>query len=191
MTTLYFVRHAKPLHSWEDDRTRPLTDEGTHDANQVTAFFEGLQIDAFISSPYKRSYETILPTARLFRKEIETDERLRERKAGANGNNREFFRKRWEDKTFAEADGESIASVQNRNISALNDILKREPKRAVVIGTHGTALSSIINYYNPSFGCDDYLRIINFMPYVIEMTFNGNEYLGMKEKVIIEKKFKG
>ena len=28
MTKVYFVRHAKPQHDWEDDRTRPLTEEG-------------------------------------------------------------------------------------------------------------------------------------------------------------------
>jgi len=144
-----------------------------------------------VSSPYKRSYETILPAATLLKKSIATDERLRERKAGINGNNREFFRKRWEDKSFSEPDGECIASVQKRNIAALSDILKRDEGKTVVIGTHGTALSSILNFYNPGFGCDDYLRIINFMPYVIEMTFDGTAYLWMEEKVIIEKRFKG
>ena len=28
MTRIYFVRHAQPEHSWEDDRTRPLSEEG-------------------------------------------------------------------------------------------------------------------------------------------------------------------
>ena len=28
MTSVYFVRHAQPDISWEDDRTRPLTPTG-------------------------------------------------------------------------------------------------------------------------------------------------------------------
>lgn len=28
MTKVYFVRHMHPKHAWEDDRTRPLTEEG-------------------------------------------------------------------------------------------------------------------------------------------------------------------
>ena len=27
MTRVYFVRHAQPEHDWEEDRTRPLTEE--------------------------------------------------------------------------------------------------------------------------------------------------------------------
>lgn len=30
-TKVYFVRHAQPEHMWEDDRTRPLTEEGEAD----------------------------------------------------------------------------------------------------------------------------------------------------------------
>ena len=31
MTKVFFVRHAQPLHAHNDDRTRPLTDEGVKD----------------------------------------------------------------------------------------------------------------------------------------------------------------
>ena len=32
MTRVYFVRHAQPEHDWEEDRTRPLTEEGKKDS---------------------------------------------------------------------------------------------------------------------------------------------------------------
>jgi len=32
MTRVYFVRHAQPEHEWEEDRTRPLTEEGKKDS---------------------------------------------------------------------------------------------------------------------------------------------------------------
>ncbi|MBQ3937365.1 MAG: histidine phosphatase family protein, partial [Ruminococcus sp.] len=55
MTRIYFVRHAQPVHSHADDRTRPLTDEGLRDTQLVLDTLKDMQIDAFYCSPYKRS----------------------------------------------------------------------------------------------------------------------------------------
>lgn len=38
MTQIYFVRHAQPIYSWEDDRTRPLTEEGLADSKKEYKF---------------------------------------------------------------------------------------------------------------------------------------------------------
>ena len=56
---------------------------------------------------------------------------------------------------------------------------------------HGTALSVILNYYDPDFGCQDFLRIIDWMPYVIELDFEGNALVSTKEHCHIEKVFQG
>ena len=79
MTRVYFVRHAQPEHEWEEDRTRPLTEEGKKDSAIVLEFLKDKKIDAFYCSPYKRSMDTIAEAADFFTKEIITDERLRER----------------------------------------------------------------------------------------------------------------
>ena len=191
MTTIYFVRHAQPDHEWKDDRTRPLTDEGKMDAKQVMEFFKGKKIDAFYSSPYKRSVETIKETAELFEMEIKTDERFRERQKGENGNVHGMFEKRWADLTYHEEGGESIAMVQERNIAALRDILKENRGKTIVIGTHGTALSSILHYYDPSYDCQSFLRIIDWMPFIVEMNFEGEKCVQKAEHLHIEKEFKG
>lgn len=190
MTKVYFVRHAQPEHSWEDDRTRPLTSEGKTDSEQVVEFFKDKQIDVFYCSPYKRSIDTIKKTAELFGKNIILDERLREREKGKDGNNLEMFRKRWEDKDFHEDGGESIYEVQKRNIEALNEILDKNEDKTIVIGTHGTALSSILNYYNSDFGCDDFLRIIDWMPYIIELNFDKKKFINSCEHLYVHKEFK-
>ena len=59
MTKVYFVRHAQPEHDWEEDRTRPLTEEGKKDSEIVLEFLKDKKIDAFYCSPYKRSMDTI------------------------------------------------------------------------------------------------------------------------------------
>lgn len=191
MNKVYFVRHAQPIYSWEDDRTRPLTDEGKSDTAIVKDFFKDKKVDVFYCSPYKRSIDTISSTAEFHGKNIITDERLREREKGPNGNTHGMFEKRWADHDYHEPGGESICSVQKRNIEALNDILLNNINKTIVIGTHGTALSSILNYYDLSFGCKDFLRIINWMPYIIELDFDGNILINKTEHCHIQKEFKG
>lgn len=191
MTKVYFVRHAQPEHAWEDDRTRPLTEEGKRDASVVLDFLKDKEIDSFYSSPYKRSIDTIAETALFFEKEIFTDERLREREKGPDGNNHGMFQKRWNDHNYHEQDGESIAMVQQRNVAALNQILLDNDGKKIVIGTHGTALSSILNYYDNSFSCNDFLRIIDWMPYILELDFEGTKLVNKSEHCHVEKEFKG
>ena len=190
MTTIYFVRHCKPDSTWHDDRTRPLTQEGLDDSLKVAEILKNKNIDIFISSPYKRSFESIKLAAELYGKEIQTDERLREREAGPNGNNHEMFKKRWSDFSYAEPEGESIGAVQKRNIEAVEEILKNHEGKNIVIGTHGTALSSIINYYEPSFNADSFMEIIDFMPWILRMDFEGTKYLGREEVFHIYKEYK-
>ena len=190
MTKIYFVRHAQPEHAWEDDRTRPLTGEGKKDSAIVLEFLKDKHIDAFYSSPYKRSMDTIADSADFFGKDITTDEDLREREKGENGNNHGMFQKRWDDHNYHEEGGESIAMVQKRNMRALTEILRDNIDKEVVVGTHGTALSTILNFYDKSFGCDDFLRIINWMPYVIELDFEGDKLVGKVEHCYVLKEFK-
>lgn len=191
ITTVYFVRHAQPEEGWEDDRTRPLTEEGKDDRKIILDFLRDKGIDVFYSSPYRRSFDTIADTAAFYGMEIITDERLRERQAGAGGNRHGMFEKRWADHDYHEDNGESIRMVQERNMEALGEILARHPGKNIVIGTHGTALSSILNFYFPEFECRDFLRLIDWMPYVVELDFEGNKLLGMKEHCYIEKCFRG
>lgn len=191
MTRVYFVRHAQPEHAWEEDRTRPLTEEGRKDSAIVLDFLKEKKIDAFYCSPYKRSVDTIADAAAFFGKEIITDERLREREKGLDGNNYGMFQKRWADHDFHEKGGESIAMVQKRNMEVLNQILSDNQDKEVVVGTHGTALSTILNFYDNSFGCEDFLRIIDWMPYIIELDFEKNKIIDKYEHCHVEKVFKG
>ena len=191
MTRVYFVRHAQPVHSHADDRTRPLTEEGIADTSVVLETLKDKRIDAFYCSPYKRSMDTIRSTAEYYGMEISTDERLRERENGENGNNHGMFQKRWADHAYHEDGGESIGMVQTRNIEALREILAANEGRNIVIGTHGTALSSVMNYYRPEFGCDDFLRIIDWMPYIVELDFEGQELISITEHAHVEKVFAG
>ena len=59
MTTVYFVRHAEPNYENHDDMTRVLSEKGLRDRRLVTAFLMDKDIDAVLSSPYKRAVDTV------------------------------------------------------------------------------------------------------------------------------------
>ncbi len=183
-TSVIFVRHAQAVYG-KDDRERPLTEAGLADRAIVAEALDGREIDVFLSSPYRRSMETIQPAADLRRMKILTDERFRERKVG--NHTEDALAMRWADFSFAEAGGESLCSVQKRNMEALQDVLRNYEGQTVVIGTHGTALSTILNHYIPGFGLKDFLRIVHWLPYIIELTFDGDTLLEMKELGHVEK----
>ena len=91
---------------------------------------------------------------------------------------------------YHEESRESIAIVQNRNIEALNEILSDNMDKDIVVGTRDTVLSSILNFYDNSFGCVDFLRIIDWIPYIIELDFEGDKLVGKQEHCHVEKDFK-
>ena len=184
ITTIIFVRHAQSVYG-SDDRNRPLSDAGMEDRKIVAETLRGRKINAFLSSPYKRSMDTIRPAAEGRNMDIRTDERFRERQCGDFTS--DSLARRWADFSWAEENGECLASVQGRNMEALRDVLRNYAGQTVVIGTHGTALSTILNFYNPLFGLQDFLRIVSWMPYITEQTFEEYRLLEIKELNHVEK----
>ena len=191
MTSVYFVRHAQPDHDWKDDSTRPLTSEGNEDSQKVCKVLRYVKLDCAYSSPYLRSVDTIRNCAAEHGLEIVTDEDFRERRKGSGGNVYGMFQKRWADFEFAEDGGENLRETQERNVNALFRILDKHCGENVLIGTHGTALSTILNYFDNNYGCDDFLRMIDFMPYIIRLDFEGRECVGKEEILIVKKEYKG
>ena len=190
MTQIYFVRHSQPDYKWKDDITRPLTEEGIKDSKKVNEKLLLINLDFVISSPYKRTIDTIKECANYHNIKIITDKRLRERESGENGNNFEQFRKRWSDFDYHEQGGECLRAVQNRNMEALFEVLDNHKNEKILLGTHGTALSTILNYYDKEYNVNDYLKMIDFMPYIIRLDFNGRECIGKNEILIIKKEYK-
>ncbi len=189
MTNIYFVRHALPDYSCRDAALRPLTDEGMRDTAEVVRAMKDIHLDYAVSSPYKRSYDTIKAAAEDHGLKIELDDRLHERISGENGNNLEMFQRRWSDFSFCEEGGESLGSVTERNMAAVHDMLRAHEGENIMVGTHGTALSTILNYYDSTFGVEGFLRIINYMPYIIRLGFDGMKLVEKEEILIVDKHF--
>lgn len=183
MTTVYFVRHAEPNHANRDDRSRELTEKGLRDTALVTEFFTGIGIDYFFSSPYKRAVDTIADLALSREMQIETVEDFRERKVDSVWieDFHSFSKAQWADFDHKLSDGECLREVQDRNIAALTQVLQAYSNQTVVIGGHGTALSTVINYYDKGFDFEDFERIRKKMPWIVKFLFDGERCVSITE----------
>lgn len=174
MTKVFFVRHARPNCSNHDDLTRELAPEGLRDRALVTRFLLEREIGAVLSSPYRRAVDTVAQFAQAAGLEIQLEPDFRERRVGAWIEDFDAFcRRQWADFDYKLSDGETLREVQERNIRALEQVLEAHPGQAVAIGAHGTALSTLIHYYDRSFGYAEFERIRDLMPWVVEFTFEG------------------
>ena len=174
MTTVFFVRHAQPNYHNHDDMLRELSPKGMEDRKRVTHFLSGKRIDVVLSSPYKRAVDTVRHFADAQGIPIETIEAFRERKVAGGWveDFTSFAQRQWHDFSYKLPDGECLQEVQHRNICALQSVIKKYAGKNIVIGSHGTALSTIIHYYDNSFGYDDFCKIKDIMPWIVSFVFD-------------------
>lgn len=183
MTTVYFVRHAQPNYDNHDDLTRELTEKGLRDRGLVTAYLRDKNIHAVLSSPFRRSVDTVKEFADEVGLSITLVDDFRERRvdSGWIEDFNAFARRQWEDFSYKLSDGECLAEVQSRNIAALNHVLSTYPDQNIVIGSHGTALSTIVNYFDPTFGHSDFEAIRGLMPWVVKFAFDKNTCVSIEK----------
>lgn len=183
MTTVYFVRHAEPNYGNHNDRLRELSEKGMEDRKRVTSFLADKRIDAVLSSPYKRAVDTVSHFAESRKLPVRIVEDFRERKvdSGWIEDFDGFCKRQWADFSYRLTDGETLAQVQSRNVSALAETLREYAGKNIVVGSHGTALSTILHFYDPSFGYEDFLAIKSIMPWIVKFTFDGDRLLEMEK----------
>lgn len=182
-TKVYFIRHAEPNYDNHDDISRELSPKGLQDSQQIVTILRDEQIDYFYSSPYKRAIDTILPLAAFHQKEIYHIAHFSERKITTHWieDFNSFTEKQWADFFYHLPGGESLQEVQERNVMALLTLLDRHQGKTLVIGTHGTALSTILRYYQPTYSIKDFNRIKHIFPYMICLTFEDFSLVSMQE----------
>jgi 2,3-bisphosphoglycerate-dependent phosphoglycerate mutase len=159
-----------------------LAQKGLEDSKTVTRALKDKNISRIYASPYRRTADTVMDISRYLDQEIALVDDLRERKVGEWVEDfRSYARKQWDDFDYKLSEGESLREVQARNIAALFEIIARDRGERVIVATHGTALSTIINYFRPEYGFDDFWKIIDKMPYIICMEFEGRNLRRMTE----------
>ena len=71
--------------------------------------------------------------------------------------------------------------MQKRNIKALEEVLEKYNNKNIVIGSHGTALSTIVNYYDNSFSYENFEAIVGVMPWVVKFIFEDKKCISIEE----------
>lgn len=183
MTTIYFIRHAEPNYNNHNDMERELTLKGLIDRELVTSYLSNKNIEILLSSPYKRSIDTIQHFADRVGLRISLIDNFKERRIDSVwvDDFNEFCKQQWNDFSYKLSDGETLKEVQERNIQALFEVLKTYKNKNIVIGSHGTALSLIINYFDNSFAYKEFQEIKSLFPWIVKFTFEESSLLSIEK----------
>lgn len=147
---IVLIRHGET--DWNLDRRyqgtsdTPLNEHGIRQAEALADSMRGEEWDVLVSSPLKRAFGTAIPIAQALGKSedvIIPDPRLMERAYGAA-----------EGYTLAEREQlypgdvweglESREDLNVRSISAIEDYLNRFPNHRLLMVTHGTWITSVL-----------------------------------------------
>lgn len=186
MTTVYFVRHAQTDYSNPVDKDRVLTEEGLRDRYLARDFLLAREIRSeqlhIYSSNFRRAMDTVQPYADAMNVLIQPCEEFREWSVIAPAEEYyEACKRAWEDFTYRLQDCETLEEVQQRNIQKLMELVRLHADETIIIGSHGTALSTIIHYYNETYNYEDLLRIMEIKPWIVRFDFEGEEFVGYEE----------
>lgn len=182
MTSVILVRHAESDRSVADEAARPLSQRGHTQASNLISLFNNRPIDCIYCSPYRRALQTLQPLADHRGLKIGVIDDFRERLVGQwEANFDAYSRRQWADFSFKKDGGDCLSEVQVRNIRALERILLESVGKNVLIGTHGTAMSLIVNHYDPTFEYEGFRSISNIMPYIAKLTFNRLRFVSIGE----------
>jgi Fructose-2,6-bisphosphatase len=176
MTNIYFVRHCESDHRVRDEMTRPLSRKGERDCALVSAYLEDKGVSLVTSSPYKRAYETVAPFAKERGLNILCMDGFKEWRIGENrdADFTALLKRCWTDFDYKLTSGENLHEVQVRNIDTLSTLRRAHPNEAIAIGTHGMALSTIVNHFDKTFDFNRFTEIVHLMPWVVRLTFDGD-----------------
>ncbi|MEW8955638.1 histidine phosphatase family protein [Clostridium sp.] len=179
MTKIYFIRHGK-INYTEDDYSRELSEEGIEDVKKIKDVLKDHEIHKVYSSPYIRAINTIKELALIRELNISTIDDLRERKVCNEfiEDFKGFSMKQWEDFEYSLEGGESLRQVQERGIKALYKIIDENKGKSIVIGTHGTFLGMILNYFDKKYDFEFWKAIK--MPYIFLLTFDEKELISVE-----------
>ncbi|SDS46991.1 2,3-bisphosphoglycerate-dependent phosphoglycerate mutase [Paenibacillaceae bacterium GAS479] len=168
MKKIYLIRHVKAL---GQEPEADLSPEGLYQAEELTRFLAGKNIEKIVSSPFRRAVYTIKPFADAAGMPVQLDARLSERVLSSN------HLPDWLDKlkaTFHDPDlkfagGESSSEAQRRGIEAISD-LETSIEHVGAVVSHGNLLSQIIRHYQADFGFKEWSDMRN--PDVFELSIN-------------------
>ena len=179
MTTIYLIRHSKPLKTNNtfnidnlqiQNEKQSLSIEGEQIAQDKLNNIEFDNIDIIFSSSYVRTIQTAKYLAEKNNLEINIVSSLGERKFGIDSWEQlpeNFEKKQFLDENYKIGNGESQKEVRERMYSTIMQILQLHENKRIVIVSHATAISYLLKKW-----CD-----INIVDNKLRYSFNNNVLL--------------
>lgn len=170
MTTIYLIRHSKPMkvnNTFNKDNLQlqneksSLSIEGEQIAKDKLNNKEFDGIDILFSSSYVRTIQTAKYLANKNNLEINVISDLGERKFGIDSWDElpdNFERKQFLDENYKLNNGENQKEVKDRMYSVIMKILNKYPNKRIAIVSHGTAISYLLKKWCDVNIVDDKLR---------------------------------
>lgn len=170
MTTIYLIRHSKPLkvnNEFNNDNLQiqneksSLSIEGENIAKEKLNNKEFDNIDILFSSNYVRAIQTAKYLSAKNNIEINIISDLGERKFGINSWNElpeNFERKQFLDENYKIGNGESQKEVRDRMYSTIMKILDKNKNKEIAIVSHSTAISYLLKNWCDIQVVEDKLR---------------------------------
>lgn len=168
-TTVYLVRHAHA--HWTTDDTRPLSEAGTEAAKRLAALLSDRPIAAIYSSPSRRAIDTVAPLADRLGLQVQLMPDLRERELLPMAPELfdEAVASTWRFPERAPPGSESNDVAQRRGLNALESVLDRHRQQHIVVSTHGTLMTLMLNGLDPSLGFEFWRRLSFPDVYALEL----------------------
>jgi 2,3-bisphosphoglycerate-dependent phosphoglycerate mutase len=177
MHSVYLVRHGKSSMEGSESE-RGLEPEGEAHAEAIAARLQSLSpaVKAIYASPYRRAQLTMTPLSEHlglpinivddFREKDMSDQPVDDMKAARL--------KMWEDFDFSLPGGESIREAQARALAAIDALCQTHPDEAVAVGSHGTLIALILDFFMSDFGYESWRGML--MPDIYRIDFSDDGY---------------
>lgn len=205
MTTVYLIRHSEkmqpPRNMWESfDRIQPLSVRGEEKAKALLEMECLRNADIAYCSPFARTMSTLRYLMEADGFSVSMDERLRELDFGGDpakmgppphggknpGRKPDDIRARqWLDRDLADVNGESLNQCSARMTEAVGEIVRDNPGKKILVGSHGAAICAYLSSLIPGID-DDYARTLP-QPSVFRMCFEGEKVISVERLVLPER----
>lgn len=206
-TTVYIVRHSEkmgsPKNMWEVfDRIQPLSGHGEEKAKALLEMECLRNADAVYCSPFARTLATLRYIMEADGIQPELDEGLKELEFGKmdfgfpggkppmmppsagpmapppKPPKDNFQARQWRERDLAAEGGESINQCCQRMMDTIKKIVRANPGKKVLVGTHGAAISAYLSGILPDVD-DSHVRTLT-MPTVFRVIYEGEEVVSVE-----------
>ena len=170
MTTIYLIRHSKPMkvnNIFNSDSLQiqneksSLSIEGEQLAQEKLNKKEFDNVDVLFSSNFVRTIQTAKYLAAKNNLEINIISDLGERRFGINSWDElpeNFERKQFLDENYKLGNGESQKDVRTRMYTIIMNIINKYPNKRIAIVSHATAISYLLKTWCNATIVDDKMR---------------------------------